>query len=65
MLEDEIFLIFLSGKDFDCSVIFVMIFSKNSFFFGLVSDQRLWLNLLFESVLLPESSVLFFRKFED
>ena len=54
MFEDKIFLITLSGKDFDCSVIYVMIFSKNSFFFGLVSDHRLWLNLLFESVFLPE-----------
>ena len=50
MLEDKIFLITQSGKDFDCSVILVMIFSKNSFYFGLVSDRRLWLNVLFESV---------------
>ena len=33
MLEDEIFLKIQSGKKFDCSVIFVMIFSKNLFFF--------------------------------
>ena len=44
MLEDKIFLITQSGKDFDCSVILVMIFSKNSFYFGLVSDLRLWIN---------------------
>ena len=49
MLEDEIFLNIQSGKNFDCSVIFVMIFSKNLFFFYLASDHRLWFNLLFES----------------
>ena len=54
MFEVKIFLNIQSGKDFDCSVIFVMIFSRTCFF-KLASDHRLCFNLLFESVFfLPE-----------
>ena len=57
MLEDKIFLNIQSGKDFDCSVIFVMIFSKNLFFFCLASDHRRWFNLLCESVFFCQNKV--------
>ena len=58
MLEDKIFLNIQSGKDFDCSVIFVMIFSRTCFF-CLASDHRLWFNLLFESVFFCQNKVSF------